>query len=651
MYKPLSEYGIIGNCRSCALVSDEGSIDWACLPNFDSPAYFCRILDENTGGFFKISPTGSYQTNQKYKENTNVLKTYFFNQDGSLSLTDFMPINKDEENTHKIPEYGLKFVRRLKAIKGEHKLSLVLKITPNFAKEDTQISKGPSFIKIQDKQNLLVLFSSHFHNFEIKGNQVCLDFNLKKSESKYFGLGFYKANTPDSQIQEYNKDRLRKIYLETQSFWAYWASLCKYQGEYQESVLRSALTLKLLTFNPTGAIVASPTTSLPEKIGGSYNWDYRYTWLRDASFTVYAFLGLGYINEARDFISWLENVCLKEGTGMLKIMYSISGEEELSEKKLDNLEGYMKSGPVRVGNGASNQLQFDIFGEVLTAIHLYLNSGGSLSEPMREFVKQLVDYCCKHWMEEDAGIWEERGKNKHNTYSKLMCWVGVDRGLMIAKRLKIDADLKEWAETKEKIKEDILKNGFNKKINSFVSSYGSRIIDTSTLNIPIFGLLPADDPKVLSTMEQVIEKLVIDWFVLRTSDEKNELREGEGAFFLSTFWLIDCLTMLGRIDEAKVWLERIIHDATPLGLYAEELDPFTKTHLGNFPQAFTHLGLINSVLNLYQAKNTGAKDKWSNQSDRLLEIFKTIMMKADTTPLTPSGIGKSLKTLLKKITF
>jgi alpha,alpha-trehalase len=317
---------------------------------------------------------------------------------------------------------------------------------------------------------------------------------------------------------------------------------------------------------------------------------------------------------------------------------------------LDHLEGYMKSKPVRIGNAASTQLQFDIFGEVLTAINLYTQAGGTINEPMRDFVKRLVDYCCSHWKEKDAGIWEERDNNKHNTYSKLMCWVGVDRGIKIAKKLRIQADFERWETTKKQIKDDIIQKGFNKEIDSFVAYYGSKVIDTSTLNIPIFGLLAADDPKVLATMEQVIQKLVVDWFVLRTSDEKNDLREGEGAFFLSTFWLVDCLTLLGRTDEAKVWLERIIHDATPLGLYAEEFDPYTKLHLGNFPQAFTHLGLINSVLNLYQAQTFGTQDKWTNQSDRLLRVFKSLMIDNDK-PLTPFGIRKRLKDILNRKIF
>jgi alpha,alpha-trehalase len=654
MYQPLSKYGIIGNCRSSALVSDEGSIDFACLPNFDSPAYFCSLLDDKVGGFFKIAPTGFYQTNQIYKQSllpngskgsTNILKTYFFNAKGSLSLTDFMPLTKEEEASNAVPEYGLKFVRRVNAIRGNQKMQLELKVTPDFARGKIEIEPSKNYLKIKTDQGLLVLFSP-FSNFEVKNNLITLDFELKQEgHSEYFGLGFYEAGTIDSQIPNFNKEKLRDIYKETESFWLWWSSLCKYDGQYHDAVMRSALTLKLLTFNPTGAIIAASTTSLPEKIGGKYNWDYRYTWLRDASFTVYAFLGLGYIKEAKSFINWLESIFLSE-TESLRIMYRINSINDLTEEDLDHLSGYLNSKPVRVGNGAQMQKQFDIFGEVLTAIQLYVKAGGSLNPSTKDVVKKLVDYCCRHWMEKDAGIWEERDGEKHNTYSKLMCWVGIDKGLYIAKKTKINGDFTHWEKTKKEIKEDILKNGYDPKTQAFTAFYGSKILDSSTFNIPLFGLLPINDPRVISTIEQNMQKLVVDWFVLRSSDEKNELREGEGTFFLSTFWLVDCLTMMGRLDEAKVWLEKIIHDATPLGLYAEEFDPLTKIHLGNFPQAFTHLGLINSVLNLHQAQMLGTKDNWSDPSKRLMQIFQSVNVLEQ--PLTPFGIRKKLKDLLKE---
>ncbi len=632
MYKPLSDYGIIGNCRSIALISDNASIDFCCLPNFDSGAYFCSILDDEKGGFFKIAPTdGFYQTNQRYKlstkgdpktkvrNQTNILKTFFFNQFGNMVVTDFMPITIEQDQKDDIPKYGLRIVRKVKSLKGVHNITATMKITPNFAQEKVKISLNGDKILIEDSTNLLVLHT--IYKPKIEGDLITINFKLKENQDVFFGLSLY---TKDQDIEEFSQQDFHNVYKQTEEYWEWWISKCSYQGPYYEVIQRSALALKLLIFEPTGAIVAAPTTSLPEKIGGKFNWDYRYTWLRDASFTTYAFIGLGYVKEAERFIQWLEAVCLNQES-IPKIMYGIHGEKELHEIELTHLKGYMDSKPVRIGNGAANQKQFDIFGEVLSGINLYIEAGGKLNEGMKGYVKKLVDYCCIHWSEKDAGIWEGRDGEKHHTYSKLMCWTGIDRGIRIAKKLNIDVDFKYWQQTKNKIKDDILEKGYNKKIGSFVDTYGSTVIDASCLNIPIVGFLPADDPKVLSTIDNVMKKLVIDWFVLRTSNEEDKLKQGKGTFFLSTFWLIDNLSLLGRVAEAKVWLDKIIHDATPLGLYGEELDPFTKSHLGNFPQAFTHLGLINAILNLQQAQVFGSEGKPTTQTDRLTKVLKSII--------------------------
>ncbi|MBI2021392.1 glycoside hydrolase family 15 protein [Candidatus Daviesbacteria bacterium] len=623
-YLPLTDYGIIGDCRSCALISTEGSIDWCCLPDFDCPAYFLKLLDSKKGGFFKIAPVGFYQSNQKYKQNTNILKTFFFNPKGSVSLTDFMPLTQEHESLQQIPEFGPKIVRLVKALKGDHGFELKLKITPDFARRKVKITKINGSVVIEDSNFKFVLHKKH-HLVKIEDDLVTVKFKLREGEQEFFSLDFYPS---DYTYKRISKERinalLAKLYFQTTNFWRNWASICKYQGKYQQEVLRSALALKLLTFNPTGAIVASPTTSLPEKVGGQFNWDYRYTWLRDASFTVYAFLGLGYLKEAQQFIQWLESVCLREGS-VLKIMYGIRGEEELTEIELSHLDGYMSSKPVRVGNGAENQKQFDIFGEVLTAINLYVESGGHVSDQIKIFIKKLVDYCCIHWREKDDGVWEGRSGQKHHTYSKLMCWAGVDRGINLAKTLNIkDVDLSFWQYSRNQIKQDILKKGYNRRVKSFVAYYRSDVIDTSTLNIALTGMLEASDQRIISTIDNIMRNLVVDWFVLRTADQKDWTKQGESPFFLSTFWLIDVLSLLGRVDEANVWMDKIIHDASPLGLYAEEFDPVKKIHLGNFPQAFTHLGLINSALNLKQAEVYGSEKKASIPTERLSKVVKSL---------------------------
>lgn len=648
-YRPISDYGIIGNCRSSALVSSDASIDFMCLPNFDSGAYLCSILDNETGGFFKIAPKGSFKTHQYYLDKSNVLETVFFSPQGRVTVTDLMPLSKEEDDNNHVKEFGTKIIRLVKASRGSHQFTLTLKVTPDFAREKPTITQKDGMVIIKDFKYQLILNKKH-HRVEANKDTVTVEFKLDEGQQEFFSLDFYPVDyiPPVLSKADLNADLAQK-YHETINFWKHWVSLCTYRGKYQNQVIRSALTLKLLTFTPTGAIVAASTTSLPEKIRGNLNWDYRYTWLRDASFTVYAFLGLGYLKEAGRFIEWLEEVCAREGT-TIKIMYGIHGEEELTEQILPHLKGYMNSKPVRTGNEAATQKQFDVYGEVLTSINMYVHSGGKVNEEIKEFIKKLVNYCCVHWKEPDAGIWEPRYGDKHNTYSKLMCWVGIDRGIRIAKKLKIkDVDFNCWEKTREQIKTDILENGFDKQLNSFVAYYGSKVLDTSTLNIPIVGLLPSDDPRVLSTLDRIMEELVIDWFVLRTSDTENKLQEGEGTFFLSTFWLIDCLSLLGRVDEATVWIEKIIHDSTPLGLYAEEFDPFSKTHLGNFPQAFTHLGLINSILNLQQAEVFGRESKATIPTERLAKVIKSILLtRVDDKDFAKRSIGR-IKRIFRRI--
>lgn len=631
-YKQLSQYGVIGNCRSAALVSDDASIDYCCLPNFDSGAYFCSILDADRGGFFKISPKqGFYKTNQRYKKSTkgdpdhgfqnqtNILKTYFFNQWGNVVVTDFMPITIAMDETDQIPKFGLKIVRKVKALKGEQTMRAVMKLTPDFARVEPKITKQDGLVYIEDARYRLVLHG--VYDASIENDTVTVDFVLKEAEDVFFGLSLHQKT---DDVPRYSQKDFHRIYRDTEEYWEWWMSKCSYVGPYRSVIQRSALTLKLMIFEPAGSIIAALTTSIPEKIGGTFNWDYRFTWLRDASFTVYTFIGLGYLKEAERFIHWLEDVCLADQE-MPRIMYGIHGEKKLDEQELPHLEGYMGSAPVRIGNEAADQKQFDIFGEVLNGIYLYINAGGMLNDKMKGFVVRFVDYCCRHWTEPDAGIWENRGGYRHHTYSKLMCWTGVDRGIRIAQKLGIECDLDRWNKTKEEIKADLLEKGYDRELGAFVDAYGSKFIDASLLNIPIVGLLPADDPRVLSTIDKVMSELEVNWFLLRTSDTVEWTKQGEGAFFLPTFWLIDNLSLLGRTAEAKVWLDKMVHDATPLGLYAEEYDPVLRIHLGNFPQAFTHLGLVNSILTLQQAEVFGEEKKTTDQSERLKKVLKTII--------------------------
>ncbi|MDP2671502.1 MAG: glycoside hydrolase family 15 protein [bacterium] len=648
MYPKLEEYGMIGNCRSMALVSKWGSIDWAALPDFDSEAYFCKILDAKKGGYFDIHPLGFYQSSQIYKENTNILKTDFFNHSGRLILTDFMPLTKEEEQSSLVPEYGLKFLRRIKAKVGEHRIRLEIKVTPDFASKKADIVIGNQKVVFKSGKKRTILFVEK-GQLQEKNGLVWSEFELKEGEEGYFAVGFFGGE--EEEKERFDSKLARNLYSETRSFWEWWVGLCRYEGVFKTNLLRSALALKLLIFAPTGAVIAAPTTSLPEKLGGALNWDYRYVWLRDASFTMYALLGLGYLKEALEFMNWLEKVCLKEGKN-IQIMYGLRGEKLLAEKELDHLSGYKNSKPVRVGNEAYKQRQLDVFGEVLSCINLFLSSGGKLSGEMKTFVGNLVNLCAESWKEEDAGIWEPRDGYQDHTYSKLMCWVGMDRGIKIAKKIGIEADFEFWEATRDEIKHDIIENGFDKDLQAFVEYYGSKNIDSSNLNIPLVGFLPASDPTVSSTLDRTMARLTREWFVYRTSNELDQLKAGEGAFFLSTFWVIDTLSALGRVKEAKIWLEKMVYFATPLGLYAEMFDPRTKEHLGNFPQAFTHLGFINSILNLKAATKFGAEKEATIQAERLGDVVASFNSRFINALefLIPSAIMRSVSQKEKRRT-
>jgi GH15 family glucan-1,4-alpha-glucosidase len=640
MSAKLSDYGFIGDCRTSALVSNKGSIDWLCLPDFDSDSIFCKILDQDKGGYFSISPVGNYLSSQIYKENTNILKTDFFNYAGRVLLTDFMPISRETEHNRAIAEFGTKIIRRVKAKIGDHKLRLELRVTPGFAKGKVEARAGKNGVIFSFNNQKLIFQHSSELIVKIDQDRLVAEFELREGEEAFFDLSFYSGS---SKVEVPTLNRLKEMYVETRDFWTWWAGLCTYRGHFEKQIVRSALALKLLTFNPTGAVIAAPTTSLPEKLGGGLNWDYRYVWLRDASFTMYALLGLGYLREAVDFMGWLEAVCLADEED-IQIMYGIRGERKLTERRLSHLAGFANSKPVRVGNEAYKQKQLDVYGETLVVISLFVQSGGKLSPEMKSLVKKLVDKCIDRWQEKDASIWEPRDGYQHFTYSKLMCWAGIDRGINLANRLKISAPLDSWEETKKEIEMDILTNGFDPELGAFVQSFESKTLDSSSFTVPILGFLPATDPRVAANFDTTSTHLNRNWFVYRSNDQKDALKQGEGAFFLSTFWAIDNLSAAGRVKEAKIWLEKMVSIATPLGLYAEMYDPILKEHLGNFPQAFTHLGLINSALNLNQAIKYGAEDRLTTQAERLKKVASIFNSKLSETLalIVPSEIRESL---------
>src|SRR2546421_1778648 len=633
-YQPINSYGVIGDCRSVVLVAPDGSVDWGCLPDFDSPAIFCRLLDAERGGYFQIAPTdGTIPGSQRYLRGSNVLQTKFSSISGEVVLTDFMPVatlsagpHQDEQSTSWTRQddsfHGL--VRAVECTRGEMLVTLTLKVSPNYAASPSAVWLAPQHmgavisgggqhvgLAIAGASRVSAFSLSVSHEDDEMHPTLIAQMTLREGERLLVALGMENSAAAARQLVERTLPQ-RNFEAElghTLYCWRTWLKQCTYNGPYIEEVRRSALALKLLTYAPTGAIVAAPTTSLPEHLGGIRNWDYRYTWLRDASFTLYALGVLGFTEEARAFIDWLHRLSPSKSED-LQIMYGIRGELELAEQELPSLSGYQQSHPVLIGNRAVNQKQLDVFGEVLDLIHFYRRQDGferygeklEVEGSLWAVMRSLVEHVCAHWQESDRGIWEVRGEPRHFVYSKAMCWVALDRGIKAAEQLGLEADLLRWHLVREQIRADILSHGYNPTLGAFTQAYDERVLDASTLMLPLVGFIAADDPRMRSTVERIIEQLTDEQgFVYRYRSDDG-LAGSEGIFTMCTFWLVDNLAMLGRVDESRSLFERVLTYAGRLGLFSEEIDSGTNSALGNYPQAFTHVALINSALNLQKAE-------------------------------------------------
>jgi len=585
-YKPIRAYGIIGNLHTVALVGTDGSIDWCCLPHFDSPSVFASILDEAKGGHFKISAPDVKKADQIYIKDTAILETSFTTETGKMILTDFMPIRAAT------PVEGVEFheiYRRIRCIEGETPVKIEFKPRFNYARSPTDLETAPNGAIAKSPDEVLTLAT----NVPLKlGNgSVVAEVKLSKGEEEWFIVRY-----GDKALHPAGTYRLEDRLEQTRNFWLNWVGECKYGGLWRDQVLRSAITIKLLFYNPTGAIVAAPTTSLPEEIGGSRNWDYRFTWLRDASFTLDALFTLGYIDEAQSFMSWLKRTCIVCGL-RLQVFLGIDAQKEVPEEELAHLEGYRGSRPVRIGNAASDQVQLDVYGEVLNSAYSLVEFGGSLPEEMWGLLQSLVEFICQHWTEPDNGIWEMRGAPRHFLHSKILSWVAVDRGIKIAEKCSFKADISRWKEVRDKIRDEVLSKGWSEEKRSFVQSYGSSEVDASNFRIPLVQFLPADDQRVQMTIDRTYKELGVDSLVYRYKGQDG-LVGGEGAFNICSFWLVDCLALSGRLKEAREIFEKMLTYGNHLYLFSEETDPASGEMLGNFPQAFTHIGLINSAVNL-----------------------------------------------------
>jgi GH15 family glucan-1,4-alpha-glucosidase len=607
-YQPIEDYGIIGDTHTVALVGKNGSIDWFCYPAFDSPSIFAAILDDEKGGRFSIEPSCPVSTHkQLYWPETNVLITRFLAPDGVGEICDFMPVSEGREHESRL-------IRRVTAVRGSMPFKMVCQPAFNYARDEHETELADGGACFHTAELSLGLTASVALEPADRG-AISADFRLEAGERRIFELRQIPRGA--GCVSALSDGEADELFQRTVAYWRHWLSGCRYTGRWREMVYRSALALKLLTYRPTGAIVAAPTCSLPEGIGGERNWDYRYTWIRDAAFTLYGFLRLGFTDEAAAFMDWIEARAHElRPDGSLQIMYGIDGRHELAEETLDHLEGYRGSRPVRIGNGAYDQLQLDIYGELMDSVYLYNKHGSPIGYELWNHITELVDWVIDNWQRKDKGVWEVRGGQQHFVYSKLMCWVALDRALRLAEKRSFPADHSRWLGTRDAIYRDIMTRGWNARRRSFVQHYGSDALDAANLIMPLVFFVSPTDERMLSTLDETLKRPEEGGLVSNSLVYRYNLRETvdglsgeEGTFNICTFWLVEALTRAGRrdrsrLERARLMFEQMLGYANHLGLFAEETGPSGEA-LGNFPQAFTHLSLISAAYNLDRALGEG----------------------------------------------
>jgi len=586
-YQPIENHGVIGDLNTVALVNMEGTIDFMCFPTFDSPTIFASLLDAQRGGSFRIDPaTDGFKYRQRYFPDTNILLTRFLGEQGIAAISDFMAM-EHLGNRHNL-------VRRVKVVRGEIRFRMLFAPKFDYGRCGHTIERKPGkFYFIPENKKLPTLLFRSSVPVKIVNGEAVAEFTLRAEENASFILEEARDDSPSD-----NPDYVSDAFKETMNFWLAWVARSKYRGRWREMVNRSALTLKLLTSQPHGSIVAAPTFGLPESIGGARNWDYRFTWVRDASFTLYALMRLGYEGEAAAFMSWIEERCRELKPGVpLQLMYGIDGRQELEETKLRHFEGYKKSRPVRIGNAAYHQLQLDIYGELMDSVYIFNKSGELISFDFWQHLTQLIDWVCDNWQKPDEGIWEVRGGTHEFLYSRVMCWVAVDRGLRLAQKRSFPAPWQKWTAVRDEIYRDIYENFWDPELKCFVQFKGAKAVDASALLMPLVKFIGPNDPRWRSTLKVINQQLVQDSLVFRYNVMKGAA-EGvpgrEGTFSMCSFWNVECLARAGDIKQARLYFEKALGYANHLGLYSEELG-LNGEQLGNFPQAFTHLGLISAA--------------------------------------------------------
>jgi GH15 family glucan-1,4-alpha-glucosidase len=591
-YLPIEDHGVIGDLRTVALVGTDGTIDWYCPVRFDAPSVFGALLDRERGGSFRVAPARQgWRSRQFYFPDTNILITRFSSEEGVAEVVDLMPVMRAGDSGRD------RIVRTVIGIRGE--LALRIEVDPQFdyarvTHDAHAVEEGFLF-----RSSVGSLALSTQAALEVRAGRVVGDLRVKPNER----LTFVLENGGDElRPRRYGEEEARALFIETVEFWRRWLRQCRYVGRWREVVHRSALALKLLTYQPTGAIIAAATTSLPEQLGGERNWDYRYTWIRDAAFSLYALLHLGYTEEAAAFGDWLGDRFRERGrgeSGPLQIMYAIDGNPELEEITLDHLEGYRGSAPVRVGNGAAEQLQLDIYGELVDSVYLYNKYGEPISYDAWQDLSRIVDWVAEHWDQADEGVWETRGGRQHFTYSRLMSWVAVERAVRIARQRGLPADIVRWMRVRDEIFDQVMSRGWHPDRGAFVQHYETDVLDASVLLMPLVKFVSPTDPRWLSTLDAIGRELVSDALVYRynAAASPDGLAGEEGTFSMCSFWYVEALARARRLDEARIAFEKMLTYANHAGLYSEEIGP-TGEALGNFPQAFTHLSLISAATNL-----------------------------------------------------
>jgi GH15 family glucan-1,4-alpha-glucosidase len=598
-YPAIGDHGLIGDLQTAALVASDGTIDWFCAPRFDSPSIFASLLDQDKGGHFRVAPDGvDYVTKQLYLPGTPILITRFLSADGVGEVVDFMPIAGERATARH------RLVRVVRVVRGHMRFRIECEPRFDYGRDLPDVHVSDAAIDFHGRSMTMRVSASQ------REDQPLRDVEPKVSEHGcvvFVSLnagdvgGIVAETSPEGPPRLVPPHELVRQLEDTRDFWRGWIARSVYRGRWRETVERSAMTLKLMTYAPTGALVAAPTAGLPEQIGGERNWDYRFTWIRDASFSVYALLGLGLTSEAQAFGQWLSDR-VGESAGRpsrLQIMYRIDGSPDLDEFTLDHFEGYRGSKPVRIGNGAANQLQLDVFGEAMNSMQLADTHELQMSHESWLKTAELVDWLCDHWDQPDDGIWETRGGRQDFVYGRLMSWVAFDRAVRLAQSRGRPGDTARWTGMRDMLYRQVMERGFNPKREAFVQHYNTDVLDASLLYMPLVGFVAPTDPMWQSTLRAMDDELVSDSLVYRYNPEASPdgLRGSEGTFTICSFWYVDALARSGRLDDARVTFEKMLTYASPLGLYSEEIAP-TGEQIGNFPQAFSHLALITAAMNL-----------------------------------------------------